>query len=126
MATSIASQLAQVAANSNNALNLKAQKVAHSKSLIFEPRVAASQSFETIYTLCHEGFRELCLLDKRFLVFQSNLFGQHSQEQDRAIMTADENSSLDTQLEQFLGLAGARLRLSPAMKAVEWLVRRYR
>jgi len=126
MATSIASQLAQVAANSNNALNLKAQKVAHSKSLIFEPRVAASQGFETIYTLCHEGFRDLCLLDKRFLVFQGSLFGQQSQEHDRAIMTADENSGLDTQLEQFLGLVGARLRLSPAIKAVEWLVRRYR
>ena len=126
MATSIASQLAQVAANSNNALNLKAQKVAHSKSLIFEPRVAASQGFETIYTLCHEGFRDLCLLDKRFLVFQGSLFGQQSQEHDRAIMTADENSGLDTQLEQFLGLVGARLRLSPAIKAVEWLIRRYR
>jgi len=126
MATSIASQLVQVAANSNNALNLKAQKVAHSKSLIFEPRVAASQGFETIYTLCHEGFRDLCLLDKRFLVFQGSLFGQQSQEHDRAIMTADENSGLDTQLEQFLGLVGARLRLSPAIKAVEWLVRRYR
>lgn len=126
MATSIASQLAQVAAKSNNALNLKAQKVAHSKSLIFEPRVAASQSFETIYTLCHEGFLELCLLDKRFLAFHGSLFGQHSQAQDRTIMTTEENSSLDTQLEEFLGLIGARLRLSPAIKTVEWLVRRYR
>ncbi|KAG9246251.1 hypothetical protein BJ878DRAFT_298508 [Calycina marina] len=126
MATSIASQLAQVAAKSNNALNLKAQKVAHSKSLIFEPRVAASQSLETIYTLCCEGFRELCLLDQRFVGFQGSLFSPQSQEHDRSVMTTDENSSLDTQLEDFLGLVGARLRLSPAIKSVEWLVRRYR
>jgi U3 small nucleolar RNA-associated protein 10 len=41
-------------------------------------------------------------------------------------MTAEENSMLDTTLESFLGLVGGRLRLNPAVKAVEWLVRRFR
>jgi U3 small nucleolar RNA-associated protein 10 len=126
MVSSLAAQLSQIAANSTNALNVKAQKAAHSKSLIFEPRVAASQSFDTVYTLCHEGFQELCLLDGRFLEFQRSLFSEQSQEQDRTQMTAGENAELDKRLEAFLGLAGGRLRLNPAIKAVEWLVRRFR
>ena len=126
MASSLASQLSQIAANSTNVLNLKAQKAAHSKSLIFEPRIAASQNFETLYTLCHEGFQELCLLDGRFLEFQRNIFSEQSQAEDRTQMTAEENSELDKRLESFLGLVGGRLRLSPAIKAVEWLVRRFR
>jgi len=126
MASSLANQLSKVAANSTNALNLKAQKVAHSKSLIFEARVAASQSFDTLYTICHEGFEELCLLDGRFLDFQGTLFSEQSQAEDRTIMTTDQNADLDKTLELFLGLVGGRLRINPAIKAVEWLVRRFR
>lgn len=126
MATSLAAQLSKIAANSENSLNLKAQKAKHSKSLIFEPRVAASQSFETLYTICHEGFQELCLLDGRFGEFQRDIFSQQSQEEDRSQMTSLENVELDKRLESFLGLVGARLRLTPAIKAVEWLVRRFR
>ena len=126
MATNLASQLSQIAAHSADSLNLKAQKAAHSKSLIFEPRIAASQSFDTIYTICYEGFQELCLLDDRFIEFQRNLFSERSQEEERTQMTAEENANLDSSLETFLGLVGGRLRLNPAIKAVEWLVRRFR
>lgn len=126
MATSLAAQLSKISANSTNSLNLKAQKAAHSKSLIFEPRVAASQSFDTIYILCHEGFQELCLLDGRFLEFQRDLFSEQSQTEDRLQMTAAQNSELDKRIEAFLGLVGGRLRLTPAVKAVEWLLRRFR
>lgn len=126
MASSIAIQLSQIAAKSTNSLNLKAQKASHSKSLIFEPQVAASQSFDAIYTLCHEGFQELCLLDSRFIDFQRTIFSQQSQEEDRVQMTVAEVAQLDQRLEDFLGLVGGRLRLNPAIKAVEWLVRRFR
>lgn len=126
MASSLAAQLSKIAATSTNALNLKAQKASHSKSLIFEPRVAASQSFDTLYTICHEGFEELCLLDGRFLEFQRDIFSEQSQAQDRTQMTGAENDELNKRLEFFLGLVGSRLRLNPAVKAVEWLVRRFR
>ena len=126
MATSLAAQLSKIATNSTKSLDLKAQKAAHSRSLIFEPRVAAGQSFDTLYTLCHEGFQELCLLDGRFVEFQRNLFSEQSQQQDRTQMTKAENAALDEKLEAFLGLVGARLRLNPAIKAVEWLIRRFR
>lgn len=126
MSTLLAAQLSQIAANSNSTLNLKAQKAAHSKSLIFEARVAASQGFDTLYTLCHEGFQELCLLDGRFLEFQRDIFSEQSQEQDRTQMTEQQNLDLDRRVESFLGLVGGRLRLNPAVKAVEWLIRRFR
>ncbi|KAI1816818.1 armadillo-type protein [Poronia punctata] len=126
MATALAAQLAQIAANSKASLDVKAQKAAHSKSLIFEPRVAASQGFQTLYTICREGFDELCQLDSRFIPFGTTIFSEQSQAEDRTQMTASENAELDKRVDSFLRLAGARLRLMPTIKAIEWLVRRFR
>ncbi len=126
MATSLAAQLAQIAANSKITLNVKAQRAAHSKSLIFEPRVAAGQTLQTIFALCHEGFVELCQIDARFVQFSSTLFSEQSQDEDRTQMDAAENAELDKKIESFLRLAGSRLRLMPAIKAIEWLIRRFR
>jgi U3 small nucleolar RNA-associated protein 10 len=126
MTSSLAAQLSQIAANSSKSLNVKAQKAAHGQSLIFEPRVAASQSFDTIYTLCHEGYEELCMIDGRFLDFQRNIFSEQSQDEDRTQMTSAQNAELDKLLEPFLGLLGGRLTLNPAVKAIEWLIRRFR
>lgn len=126
MATALAAQLAQIAANSKTSLDVKAQKAAHSKSLIFEPRVAASQSFQTLYGICREGFDEICQLDPRFIPFGTTIFSEQSQHEDRIQMTAAENAELDKRVDSFLHLAGARLRLMPTIKALEWLVRRFR
>ena len=41
-------------------------------------------------------------------------------------MSAAQNKELDAVLEAFLALAGGRLLLTPAVKAVDWLVRRFR
>ncbi|KAF9871644.1 hypothetical protein CkaCkLH20_10842 [Colletotrichum karsti] len=126
MASSLAAQLAQINANSKASLDVKAQKAAHSKSLIFEPRVAATQSYHTLYTICLEGFEELCELDGRFKPFSLTLFSEQSQSEDRTQMTAAENAELDNKVESFLRLVGSRLRLMPAIRALEWLVRRFR
>lgn len=126
MATSLAAQLAQIAANSRTTLNSKALKAAHSKSLIFEPRVAAGQTFAEIYTLCSDGFEELCHIDPRFAYFKNSLWSEQSQEQDRTQMSKEENAALDKHIEAFLHLCGSRLRLMPAIKAIEWLIRRFR
>lgn len=126
MASSLASQLAQIAAESKASLDTKAQKAAHSKSLIWEPRVAATQSYQTLYATCIKGFQELCRLDSRFALFQSTLFSTESQNQDRTQLTIAENEQLDKQVEAFLRLAGSRLRLMPAVKSIEWLIRRFR
>ena len=126
MSTSLATQLAQLAANSKSSLNVKAQKAAHSKSLIWEPRVAATQSYQTLYTTCIEGFDELCQLDARFSQFRTTLFHEESQNQDRMQLNEAENQQLDHRISSFLHLVGGRLRLMPAIKAVEWLIRRFR
>ncbi|EEQ91542.1 U3 small nucleolar RNA-associated protein 10 [Blastomyces dermatitidis ER-3] len=125
MASSLAAQLSQIAATSTHQLDLKAQRVAHSKSLLFEQRDAVSQSFDTIYQICHEGFQELCALDSRFVRFRRTIFSEQSKSEDRLEMNAEQNQELDTVLEEFLALVGSRLLLQPAIKAVEWLVRRF-
>lgn len=126
MASSLAAQLAQIAANSRTSYNAKALKAAHSKSLIWEPRVAAGQTFAEIFQACHEGFEELCSLDARFAHYSTTLFSEQSQEADRTQMNAEENAALDRRVDSFLHLVGSRLRLMPAIKAIEWLIRRFR
>lgn len=126
MATALQKQLATIAATSTQQLDLRAQKSAHGKSLLFEPKIAASQSFETVYLICYEGYKDLCALDPRFLRFSNNLFSEQSKAEDRTQMTKDENQRLNTALEAFITLVGPRLLLKPAEKALEWLVRRFR
>lgn len=126
MASALAVQLAQIAANSSNSLDLKAQKKAHSQSLLFDSRQASTQDFDIIYQICLEGFQELCQIDGRFRSFSRSIFSEQSKREDRAQMTEAQNKELDEVLESFLQLVGARLLLKPAVKAVEWLVRRFR
>lgn len=126
MASSLAAQLSQIAATSTHQLDLKAQRVAHSQSLIFDKKVAGSQDFDTIFQICYEGFQELCALDPRFTVFERTIFSEQSKTEERGQMTAAQNQELDSVLESFLALVGGRLLLNPAVKAVDWLVRRFR
>ena len=126
MVTALATQLAQLRAQSTNPLDLKAQKRAHSQSLLFEPGVAATQDFDTIYQICYEGFEELCRLDSHFGNFVGNIFSEQSKQEDRTQLTTAQNQQLDGVLEDFLCLISSKLLLKPAIKAVEWLVRRFR
>lgn len=126
MASSLATQLSQIAARSTHQLDLKAQKAAHAQSLIFDKAVAGSQTFDTIFFFCNSGFLELCALDPKFKKFQRNLFSPQSQTQNRLHMNKHENEQLDAVVDQFLVLVSARLLLSPAVKAVDWLIRRFR
>lgn len=126
MASSLSLQLAQIRVKGVNPLDLKAQKREHSRSLLFDPRIAAVQDFDTIFLLCNEGFQELCQLDTRFILFSQTVFSEQSKYQDRAQMTVQQNDQLNILLEDFLGLIGNWLHLKPALKAIEWLVRRFR
>ena len=126
MTTALAEQLARIRSKSTNALDLKAQKRAHSQSLLFDARTAATQNFETLYQICYEGYEELCVLDASYRIFAASLFGEQSKQQDRTQMTTTQNDQLNTSIEDFLRLVGSRLLLKPALKAVEWLVRRFR
>ena len=126
MATAFAQQLRQIAVNSTNELDLKARREAHAESLIFERNVAVKQDWETLYQICIEGFQELCLLDGRLKEFERNLFGYQSKDQDREQLNKAQNEALDSVIESCLEVLGSRLALRPGIKALEWLVRRFR
>ena len=126
MASSLSAQLSQIAAKSTNQLNLKAQRIAHSQSPIFDWKVATTQDFDTVYQICFEGYQELCQLDPRFAPFERTIFSEQSKAEDRTEMSAAQNKELNTVLEAFLALVGGHLLLSPAVKAVDWLIRRFR
>ncbi|KAJ5379781.1 U3 small nucleolar RNA-associated protein 10 [Penicillium cataractarum] len=126
MASSLAAQLSQIAAKSTHELDLKKQRVSHSQSLIFDRKVASTQDFDTIYDICFDGFRELCSLDARFEEFGRSIFSEQSKAEDRTQLSSSQNKELDAVIESFLALVGGRLQLSPAVKAVDWLVRRFR
>lgn len=126
MASSLSAQLSQIAAKSTHQLDLKAQKALHAQSLIYEKSVAGSQTFDTVYQICYEGFLELCSLDSRFKQFQHTIFSEQSKTEERTQLSQSQNETLDRVLEDFLALVGARLLLTPAVKAVDWLIRRFR
>ncbi|KAF2461746.1 hypothetical protein BDY21DRAFT_329518 [Lineolata rhizophorae] len=126
MTSALKRQLAAIAANSTRELDLKAQRTAHSQSLIFEPKDASSQTFEYIFQFCSDGFRELCNLDGRFSAFTTTLFSEQSKQEERERMTEAENAQLDGIIERFLSLVQSRLLLAPSLRALEWLVRRFR
>jgi U3 small nucleolar RNA-associated protein 10 len=123
--SALAKQLAAIAAKSTHQLDLKAQRAAHGKSLLFEPKTAVSQDFETLFQICYEGWQELCLLDARFAQYADSLFSEQSKTQERGQMTAAQNKEIDVVIQNFLGLVSSRLLLKPAQKAVEWLIRRF-
>ncbi|KAI5783691.1 armadillo-type protein [Geopyxis carbonaria] len=126
MASSLANQLRSIAATSTNTLDTRALKSLHSTSLLFPRAVAATQDLHSVFSIAQEGFRELCALDERFAVFERGLFSETSKDVDRFLQTKEEVKALDRSIEAFLELVSARLLLRPAMKAVEWLVRRFR
>lgn len=126
MTSLFASQLQAIAKKSTNELDLATRRSAHAESLLFEKSIAAKQDFQTIYAICADGFRELCQLDPQFRDFDRNLFSEHAKDQDREQMDKAENQALDTVLNRCLALLGSKVLLKPGIKAVEWLVRRFR
>lgn len=126
MATAFAAQLRSIAQNSTNALDLRARRDAHGESLIFEKAVAVKQDWDTIYQICAEGFQELCILDSRLKEFNQNLFSPQAKTQDRDQLSRQQNEALGVVIEKCLALIGGKLLLRPGVKAVEWLVRRFR
>ena len=68
---------------------------------------------------------ELIKLDKRFADFQNTLYALSSKNFERAVQTAEVNSKIDEQVEQFLILVSPYFTLKSAQKALEWLVNRY-
>ncbi|KAJ9645553.1 snoRNA-binding rRNA-processing protein utp10 [Knufia peltigerae] len=124
--SAFAAQLRTIAAKSTNELDLRARRDAHAESLIFDRPVAAKQDWDTIYQICVEGYQELCVLDSRLREFDQNLFSPQAKEQDREQLNKAQNEALGVVIERCLAILGSKVLLRPGVRAVEWLVRRFR
>lgn len=111
--------------NASVALDRKTRSRIHSRSLIFDPKVAAAQDFDYIYQLGCEGLAELSEIDHRFEKFASTLFSETSINFDRNVQTKDLLTQVNKNLDAFINLIAPYYHLSPTLKAMEWLVRRY-
>jgi len=126
MASNLAAQLSAIAATSTNTLNTQKLRSIHAISLLFPPEVAAAQDTDTIFSIAIEGFRELCQLDRRFLLYEKGLFSEHSKNVDRFVLPQASAESLSKSIDGFLQLLCGRMLLQPALRALEWLVRQFR
>ncbi|KAJ5220460.1 U3 small nucleolar RNA-associated protein 10 [Penicillium chermesinum] len=117
MASSLTAQLSRIAAKSTHELDLKAQRISHSQSLIFDHKIAGSQDFDTVYDICSDGFRELCSLDGRFRKFELSIFSEQSKGQDRTQMNSAQNKELNITIENFLALVGGEVATKPGCES---------
>ncbi|KAI3404561.2 UTP10 [Candida oxycetoniae] len=124
--SSLASQLKTLSEKSSSiALNRQQRSKIHSRSLIFDPKVASTQDYEYIYEISLQGLQELCELDSRFNKFKASLFSQNSVNFDRNVQTQDAITHLDQNIAAFFTLLGPFYSFTSALKAAEWLVRRF-
>ncbi|WPK26845.1 hypothetical protein PUMCH_004209 [Australozyma saopauloensis] len=111
--------------NASVALDRKSRSKIHARSLMFDPKVAAAQDMDFIYEIALEGLDELVVIDARFEKFRASLFAEASLTYDRNVSTKDIVDQVDKNILAFINLTSPHLNLSPSLKALEWLVRRY-
>ncbi|CDW60574.1 U3snoRNP10 domain containing protein [Trichuris trichiura] len=95
-------------------------------SLLFEPEDAAGMSKDTIFAIAVVGFEELTKNDYVFEKFRATLFSQSTLDVERALLTRDQNVSLDNVISEFFVALTPYLLFSSAHKAIEWLARGFR
>lgn len=111
--------------NASVALDRKSRSDIHSRSLIFDKKAAAAQDFDYIFQIACEGLDELLQIDLRFAKFYSTLFAESSLTFDRNVQTRDLLAQVEKNIAAFVHMLAPYFALSPALKALEWLVRRY-
>ncbi|CAH1776175.1 unnamed protein product [Owenia fusiformis] len=94
-------------------------------SLLFEPTEAALIDKETFYALGVNGLEQLINLDNVFMTFEDTLFNKSSITFQRSIQMKEVNDRLDGQIKEFLLRVSPYFLMTPAQKAMEWLIYRY-
>uniref|UniRef100_A0A914X4D5 HEAT repeat-containing protein 1 n=1 Tax=Plectus sambesii TaxID=2011161 RepID=A0A914X4D5_9BILA len=94
-------------------------------SFLFDAKQAAGLDRETVFKIGQQGLSALKEIDAAFGEFDSNLFAESSQNVDRSILSKDANAKLNANIEKFLLRITPYFLLSPAHKAIEWLVYRF-
>ena len=124
MATSLARQLQAI--RSDVVATLDKRKHEKVGSLLFDPEEAASQDFESVFSLGLNGLHGLIQVERRLQRFETTLFSESSKEIDRTIQTKEENDRWDSAVNEFLDLVAAHALSRETAKALEWLIRRFR
>lgn len=123
---SLSQQLSGIAqANQTLVLDRKRRSKLHSVSLIHPAKYAATQDFESIYASSLDALRELESLDGRFSRFHSTLFSETSINVDRQVQSKEHNDNLNKSMDAFLDLLAPYWKLSFALEAAEWPLRRF-
>lgn len=96
-------------------------------SLLFSPDDAKKVDYETVLNLGINGVMELANHDASFSSFleADGLFASTSASRDRMMLGKEENRALDREIETFLMKLGKYGMVKAAVKALEYLVRRY-
>lgn len=124
--SSLSQQLQSISSKTQSlALDRKARSKIHSRSLIFEPKIASAQDYDYIYQIGLEGLEELTEIDSRFNKFKNTLFSETSINFDRNVQPQETVDQLGRNIDAFLTLVGPYYAISPSLKALEWLVRRF-
>ncbi|KAG7913311.1 hypothetical protein KL907_000256 [Ogataea polymorpha] len=119
-------QLSAIAQNTQTvALDRKKRSKIHSVSFIYSPQEAAAQDYETIYYEALEALDRLEQIDKRFGKFRLSIFSETSIGIDRQIQSQKQNENLDRTINAFLSLVAPYWHLAIALRASEWLLRRF-
>ncbi|CUM68169.1 uncharacterized protein PRCAT00005886001 [Priceomyces carsonii] len=111
--------------NASVAIDRKSRSRIHSRSLIFEPKVASTQDYDYIHQIGLEGFEELEEFEPRFRSFKETLFSQTSIDFDRNVQSKETIDNLNRTIDAFLKMIGPFYRMESAVKSLEWLVRRF-
>lgn len=111
--------------NASVALDRKSRAKIHLRSLIFDAKVAGAQDYDYIYQIGCEGLTELEQIDSRFARFWGTLFSETSINFDRNVQTKEVLAGVQQNLDAFVNMIAPYYGLGPALKALEWLVRRY-
>ena len=111
-------------------LSIPREKVASGtiqySSLIFSRRVASDYDIQDLYDIGVNGIEELVALNPVFAKFEDTLFHTSSVGFERSVKTKDVLEEMDKEIELFLAYVSSYSLLSPAHKALEWLIRAFK
>lgn len=124
--TSLADQLAGIAQQSKAvALDRKRRTKIHSVSFLHDPKIAATQDYESIFYDSLDALQRLQSLDPRFAKFENSIFSETSIQIDRQVQSKEENDDLNKTINTFLSLLSPYWHLAIAVRAAEWPLRRF-
>ncbi|OMJ16625.1 HEAT repeat-containing protein 1 [Smittium culicis] len=95
-------------------------------SFIFDLNRAADFGLDDIYEIGCDGLESLIGMNSNFKRFSQTLFSHSFKTFDRILKTEEENKRLNKELLDFFICLGPYFLTSPAGKAIEWLLRRFR